>query len=70
MTYMAKGALRASSDLTNLTDLTPAERRALDEEFAEDRRRLKRRVLIGLCILAVPLYIYAAMVISSHNGSK
>jgi hypothetical protein len=50
-----------------VSDLTEAERRAYDEELAESRRRLKRRVFIGLCIVAVPLYIYAAEVISAHN---
>ena len=49
------------------SDLTEAEQRALDEELAELRRRLKRRVFIALCIAAIPLYLYAAEVISTHN---
>jgi hypothetical protein len=50
-----------------LSDLTEPERRAVAEELADSRRRLKRRIFIGLCIVAVPLYLYAAEVISAHN---
>ena len=39
----------------------------MDEELAELRRRLKRRIFIALCIVAIPLYLYAAEVISAHN---
>jgi hypothetical protein len=43
-----------------VADLTPAERRALDEELAALRRRTVRRILILLCVLAVPAYVVAA----------
>ena len=50
-----------------VSDLTEAERRALKEELAEYRRRLKRRIFITLIIVAIPLYLWAAAVISAHN---
>lgn len=47
--------------------LTAAEEAARDAELAEARSRTVRRVVIALCVLAVPFYIWAALVISSHN---
>lgn len=59
---------RSSSDAAAaLADLTPAERRALDEELDVLRRRTRRRVVIALCVLAVPAYVAAALLISAHN---
>jgi hypothetical protein len=48
-------------------ELTAAEQAARDEELAATRKQAIRRLLILLCVLAVPLYIWAAVVISAHN---
>ncbi|MBR7836624.1 hypothetical protein KDL01_25315 [Actinospica durhamensis] len=47
--------------------LTAAEQAARDTELAEAHSRAVRRLVIALCVLAVPFYIWAALVISSHN---
>jgi len=52
---------------TSSSGLTKAEQQAREEELAEVRRRNTRRVIIVLCVLAVPLYLWAATVISAHN---
>jgi hypothetical protein len=57
---MAKKAPSASG-------LTPAETRAMDEELAEARIKTRRKILILLGLVAIPLYLWAAMVISAHN---
>ena len=52
---------------TSSSGLTKAEQQARDAELAEARRRNTRRAIIVLCVLAVPLYLWAAVVISAHN---
>jgi hypothetical protein len=47
--------------------LTAAERVAKDAELAEVRKQTWRRVLILVGVLVVPLYVWAALVISAHN---
>lgn len=47
--------------------LTKAEQAAREKELADARSRLVRRVLITLGVVAIPLYIWAATVISAHN---
>jgi len=52
---------------TSSSGLTKAEQQAREAELAEARRRNTRRIIIVLCVLAVPLYLWAAVVISAHN---